>query len=302
MPETNQTLVTILFADIAGSTRLYEQLGDLRALELVNACIERIHKVAESCRGNVVKTIGDEVMCRFEVPDDAGSAAMAMHEVINSDPDMATYRIRLRIGLHHGPAIMEGGDLYGDAVNVAARMVGQAKAGQIITTKQTVAAMGEACKSKARLVDQTRIKGKLALLEIFELAWGHPEELTMISTHIKGRSAGEDNPETIMVLQYRNQSITINENRPVITIGRDVSNHLVVEDPRVSRLHARIELRRDKFVLVDQSTNGTYILPGDGEIVLMRRDEIVLPSKGTISLGQQILPESPMVIRFQTIA
>ena len=215
---------------------------------------------------------------------------------------MAAYSIRLRIGMHYGPAIKEEGDLYGDAVNIAARMVAQAKAGQIITTKQTLSEMGSQYKAKTRLVDQTRVKGKLALMEIYEIAWGHPEELTMISTYMAGHLGAETNPDTLMVLQHKNQNITINQKRPVITIGRDTSNHLIVDDPRVSRLHARIELRRDKFVLVDQSTNGTYIRPGDGEIVLMRRDEIVLPKKGTISLGQQISPESAMVIRFQMIA
>ena len=301
MLSANQTYVTILFADIAGSTRLYEQLGDMHALELVNACVDMIHDVANRFHGSVVKTIGDEVMCCFHEPDQAGSAAMSMHETITTDPKMSNYSIRLRIGLHHGSVIMDEGDLYGDAVNVAARMVGQAKASQIITTKHTLDMMGATCQKRARLVDQTRVKGKQALMEIFEIAWGQPEELTMISTYAASRFKSDGRPDTLMVLQFKNQKIIINQKMPVVTIGRDTTNHLVVEDPRVSRLHARIELRRDKFVLVDQSTNGTYILPGDGEIVLMRRDEIVLPNKGTISVGQQILPNSPMMIRFQII-
>ena len=302
MSKSTQTSITILFADIAGSTRLYEQLGDIRALELVNNCIQSIHTVAENFHGSVVKTIGDEVMCSFEDADQAGLAAINMHETVANDPEMATYSIRLRIGLHHGIAIREECDFYGDAVNVAARMVGQAKAGQIITTRHTLDLMTSAYRAKARLVDQTRVKGKLALLEIYEIAWGHPEELTMISTYMSGHMGGDGQSETLLVLQHKNQKITVNQKTPVITIGRDATNHLIVDDPRVSRLHARIELRRDKFVLVDQSTNGTYIMPGEGEIVLMRRDEIVLPNKGTISLGQQILPDAPMVIRFQVIA
>ncbi len=301
MAKSTHTCVTILFADIAGSTRLYEQLGDVRALELVNYCNQKIHAIAENCQGTVVKTIGDEVMCCFDEADQAGTAAMRIHDTLVRDQKMSTYRIRLRIGMHYGTAIREEGDYYGDAVNIAARMVGQAKAGQIITTKETLDQMGSYYKSKARLVDQTRVKGKLALMEIYEIAWGHPEELTMISTYMAGQLVGENHAEMVMILQYQKQNITINQKRPVITIGRDGTNHLIVDDPRVSRLHARIELRRDKFVLVDQSTNGTYILPGNGEIVLMRRDEIVLPKKGSISLGHQITPDSPMVIKFQVI-
>ena len=290
---------TILFADIAGSTRLYDQLGDEMALALVAGCIDRIHAVTEAFEGSIVKTIGDEVMCMFNQPDKAVAAAVKMHDTICSDSEMSAHKIQLRIGFHHGPVLVEVGDLYGDAVNMAARMVGQAKAGQIITTHATIALMSIEIRQNARLLDQTRVKGKQELLEIYEIPWGQPEELTMISTYMSGRMKSENGLDTYMILHYKGEQIRVNQKRPVITIGRDSNNHLVISDPRVSRIHARIELRRNKFVLVDQSTNGTYILPGNGEIVMMRRDEIVLPRKGIISLGQQVVTDSPMAISFQ---
>ncbi|MCJ8499480.1 adenylate/guanylate cyclase domain-containing protein [Desulfatitalea alkaliphila] len=298
--DTHQTQA-ILFADIANSTRLYEQLGDARALELVTSCLSLVEKVTLANHGQVVKTIGDEVMCRFAQPDQAMAAAVGMQETISDDETMVAYRIRLRIGFHYGPVICESGDVYGDAVNVAARMVQQAKAGQIITNHATLQQMAPRHHRTTRLVDETRIKGKQALLTIYEIPWGHPEEMTMISGAMGAAAKGKAKAELRLRLRFQNREVVVDAQTPVVTIGRDAINHLVVNEPRVSRLHARIELRRDKFVLVDQSTNGTYILPADQETVLMRRDEIVLPAAGAISLGHAGFLATPMEIRFQHI-
>lgn len=299
MADGSPHIQTILFADIANSTRLYEQLGDARALALVTACLALVETATLANHGRVIKTIGDEMMCRFDAPEQAMAAAVGMQEITSCDATMVAHHIRLRIGFHHGPVIREEGDVYGDAVNVAARMVQQAKAGQIITNRTTLDNMGPKRHQTVRLVDETRIKGKQALLTIYEIAWGHPEEMTMISSAMARRVDGQDIPEMRLRLRSQDQEIVVDAQTPVITIGRDPSNHLMVNDPRVSRLHARIELRREKFVLVDQSTNGTYILPGDRETVLMRRDEIVLPPSGTISLGHPDFLGTAMAIHFQ---
>jgi len=66
----------------------------------------------------------------------------------------------------------------------------------------------------------------------------------------------------------------------------------------VSRVHARIEMRRTKFILVDQSTNGTFILPQGGQMVHLRRDEMPLEGEGLINLGKEATPDAPMVIRY----
>jgi adenylate cyclase len=213
MVDQKSFFVTILFADIAGSTRLYEQLGDSKALALVNNCIEKINIVTETNKGRVIKTIGDEVMCRFDDPNQAVSAAIAMHEIISSNVELACHSIRLRIGMHHGPVIIETGDLYGDAVNTAARMVGQAKAGQIITNKNTLDQMQHEHHKTARLIDQTRVKGKEALMQIYEISWGQPEEQTMITTYMAGHLGSESDSETFMILQFKDKKITINQKK-----------------------------------------------------------------------------------------
>jgi adenylate cyclase len=297
MPESGQKAQTILFADIAGSTRLYEQLGDTHARMLVSHCFDMLSAIIRLKHGKLIKTIGDEVMCTFDLPDDAVCCAFSMQEDLTADTTLSKHHMQLRIGLHHGPVIEEEDDIYGDAVNMAARMVEHAKAGQIITSDATVGLLGRKYRSSARMVEQARIKGKFKPVQLLELMWGHPEELTMITTvkcHRDGKIA-----KTTMILYVADCRVVANPERPVVTIGRDLSNDIVFNDPKVSRLHARIELRKDKFVLVDQSTNGTYVLKPNGESALLRWDEIQLMDRGLLAIGEKSAPDAESVIRFE---
>lgn len=77
----------------------------------------------------------------------------------------------------------------------------------------------------------------------------------------------------------------VEELRPIILLGREQGNDVVIIDPRASRQHARVERRRDGFVLVDQSTNGTYVANGDDPEQCARKSEIVLTGQGRIGCG-----------------
>lgn len=290
---------TILFADIADSTRLYDNLGDEHARTLVTYCLDKLISVTQERKGILVKTIGDEAMTRFDDPDQAASAAICMQESFSEDARISSIPIQLRIGLHHGPVIIDKKDVYGDAVNIAARMADQAKAGQIITSGETLKALENIYQSSSRLVDQTRVKGKWKPIDIYELSWGRLEELTMTTT-LGGQQASSAHLRSAsMLLAFGESEVSVNQSNPVITLGRDTSNAIVINDPKVSRLHARIELRKDKFILIDQSTNGTYVMRDDGQMANVRRYEILLPESGLISLGQKASLDSALAIRFR---
>ncbi|MBT8342075.1 MAG: FHA domain-containing protein [Desulfatitalea sp.] len=291
----------ILFADIADSTRLYDALGDAPARELIAHCLNLLSDIITAGHGIAIKTIGDEIMSTFNLPHHAASAAVQMQEQVSLDSMLNADNIQLRIGLHYGPVIQEEKDVYGDAVNVAARMVEQAKAGQIITTKGTLDLLGTRHQTTARIVDQTRIKGKRSPIDIYELNWGQPEELTMITTITGDLMRPEKGHDLALGLQFRGLRFAVNHKNPVINLGRDTTNGIVVNDPKVSRLHARIELRKDKFILVDQSTNGTYLSREDGLTALLRRDEIALPDRGIIGLGQKAESNDTGAILFEML-
>lgn len=174
MSRQNATLA-IVFADISGSTRLYESLGDAVARELVSQCLDLMTEYTHKHSGTVIKTIGDEIMCTYPTADQAIESTMAMQEAVTEDlprinPNTPA-ELSIRIGLHYGPCILESGDVFGDAVNVAARMAGLAKGQQIITTRDTAEALSPLLSASTRHLDRIPVKGKAEELDIFEVIW-----------------------------------------------------------------------------------------------------------------------------------
>ncbi|HEV7166326.1 MAG TPA: adenylate/guanylate cyclase domain-containing protein [Gammaproteobacteria bacterium] len=293
-----ETKLTILFADVCGSTKLYETLGDTVARDTVAKCVSIMGEETQRQSGRVVKTIGDEVMSVFEDPSAAADAAGGMQERISSGLVVQGKNIAIRIGFHFGPVIVEtDGDVYGDAVNTAARMAGQAKAGQILTTAATVDIMSDTWKASTRQIDRAVVKGKKDEIDMIEILWQR-EDVTRMSTSFKP-SAGAVKKAKLM-LRYRDQSVEVNESNSSVVMGRADESDLIVKNTLISRLHARIEYRKGNFVLVDQSINGTYVRTSGGEELFVRRDNYPIKGNGIIGLGQRLAPESPDAISFQS--
>jgi adenylate cyclase len=296
MSRRNVTLATV-FADISGSTRLYETLGDAVARQLVSQCIEVMTECIHRYDGTVIKTIGDEIMCTFPSADQAVESTMAMQEAVTEDlPDInpnTPATLTIRVGLHYGPAILEGGDVFGDAVNVAARMAGLAKGGQIITTRDTAVALSPLLASGTRHLDRIPVKGKAEELDIFEVIW-QPHDVTRIATGLLKTT----DKDVRLVLKYRGEEVTLDSSRGAVVLGRGKKADMIVNDSMASREHARVECRRGKFILTDQSTNGTYVLTQDGPAYL-RREELQIDGPGKIALGREI-NEATEVVVFET--
>ena len=131
-------VAVLLFADVSGSTRLYDTMGDAVAVKAIDGCVSVMRERTEACGGRVVKTIGDEVMAIFRNASDAAQAAMEMQLGINALPRVGRNQLGIRIGFHLGQVVERDGDVFGDTVNLAARLSGLATKGQIITTRETV--------------------------------------------------------------------------------------------------------------------------------------------------------------------
>jgi adenylate cyclase len=295
MDKKTETLA-ILFADIAKSTQLYENLGDKVAKQLIDMCIERLTKVTLDHHGTVVKTIGDEIMCTFPTAHEAVTASIAMHQAIDSMPGVVKPGVaapNIYIGIQYGSVIMEKGDIFGDAVNVASRMVTFAKQRQVITTEETIQALASNHGFDVRCIDKTTIKGKKGEISIFEVIWEQHDMTTMLSDLLDPSSL-----DACMKLQFKDTVLEIDQNRPIATLGRQTHNDIVVNNRSVSRSHARVEYRRGKFVLVDQSSNGTYVIVQNQKKISLKRDETQLLGQGIICLGHTMEPDSPEVIHF----
>ncbi len=289
--------VAILFADVVGSTKLYEQLGDLRARDMVGICIEVMRTATEQNRGTVIKTMGDEVMATFQTADDALNAAAQMQKQISTHPSLKVeeHGVAIRIGCNYGPVVVENRDIFGSAVHTANRMTSQAKAGQIITTSTMVEQLSNDWRASVRQIDIATLKGRSSEVALFEVLW-QPEDVTSMVPAIASRERAA-RPQRLR-LRYQGQDIFVDDVRSNISIGRAEDNDLVVKGNLISRLHARVEISRNKFMLVDQSTNGTFVLDKDGEESFVRRDSMQIRGEGLIGLGKAPDSNSSQVIRY----
>ncbi len=288
--------VAILFADVVGSTRLYEEFGDSKASETVAHCLDVMKDSTRQWNGTVIKTIGDEVMSTFSTIDDAMGAATQMQARISGqDGGKNEIAVSIRIGCHFGPVVREHNDIFGAAVHTANRMTSQAKARQIVISGSSVERMSDEWKAQTRQIDVATVRGRLDEVALYELIWQPEEATSMLPTiewDTKARRANR------LTLTYRDQSVVVNERKKAINMGRADDNDLVVKGNLISRIHARIEMRRGKFILIDQSTNGTFLQNVQGEETFIRRDSTELSGEGIIGLGRVAKPGTPLAIHF----
>ena len=295
-----QVSATVLFADICGSTRLFEKYGDWQARQIESRVLDLLTAKTTEFDGTVIKTIGDEIMSRFPDAERAVNAACEMHAAIKDDPSLLELNIAVKIGLHHGPVLVEQDDLFGDAVNVAARMVSLAKADQIITTGETVRQLPDDLEQMTRSLGRSRVRGKQDEMEIVEVIWQESASLTQLVS-IGQQEELRSLLFARLILEYRGGTFEVMPDSQIFTIGRGNKNNLVVDRELVSRSHADIEFRQGKFILVDRSTNGTYLLLENGARFFVRREEFTLHDRGIICLGQAVADNNPDLIRYQCV-
>lgn len=294
---SNLEPITILFADIAGSTKLFELYGDVGARQLTSQVLGVLSEITVKNGGRVIKTIGDELMVTFPGPMNAVMAAMEMQRRVAGDAEWAKQHLAVRIGLHYGDALLEDGDVYGDAVNLAARVTGLAKREQIVTTVTTIDAITNASFIRTRHLGQARVSGKLQPVDIVDVIWQEDtSNVTMVARAIKLDDAPTGHK---LVLRFRGELIEVSDVSPPFGLGRDHGNALVIDNEWVSRNHASIEFSRGFFVVTDRSTNGTYVKLGDDDEIRLHRDELQLRKSGSISLGQLAERKPEDVLHFQ---
>lgn len=297
-----ETYVTILFADVVGSTHLYEALGDDAARETVQQCVEIMKEATEQYGGSVIKTMGDEVMSTFPSADDAMNAASQMQKRITSNDSLTTEgtHVSIRIGSHYGPVVVEDRDIFGAAVHTANRMTSQAKAGQIITTAVTVEQLSGEWRALVRQIDIAIVRGQSDEVAVFEVLW-QPEEATSMLPSIKMESS-PDRATRKLLLRFGGEEFVAGEGGlKNVTLGRADENDVVVKGKLISRVHARIECSKNHFTLTDESTNGTFVQREDGEEFYVRRDSTELSGSGIIGLGKVASTGSQLAIGYEIV-
>ena len=278
-----------MFADVAGSTAMYENLGDDLARERISKSLDALISITRRHNGNLVKTIGDEILVYFMDADMAMMAARSIQETMEDDRSPETIGVSIRIGMQFGSTILEDNDIYGDTVNVASRVSDMAKARQILCTKELAFLLQNSdLTNRTRPFDRLRTKGRKEPLDIYMFNWEQESDVTNMATASSFTNPARHHRSKNLTLTCGKNIINITETITSFVLGRGIDCELIVQGELISRYHSKIEHRRGKFVIIDQSTNGTFIQTEDGQEIFLRREELALFGKGYISLGKQV--------------
>ncbi|MGH8764565.1 MAG: adenylate/guanylate cyclase domain-containing protein [Burkholderiales bacterium] len=286
----------VLFVDVTDSTRLYESLGDTVALGLINGLFGHLGKTVAKFSGNIVKTLGDGLVCEFPEADAAFRAACETQCVVTSMAQHGRNRLQVKIGFTYGPVILSKGDVFGDTMNVCARLVALANPEQILSSGQTVEALSPGLRARCRALFATQLKGKAEEIPVFDVMWRYDPGVTESNL---ARADIARAAKAVLKLIYRGNIFLVNRDSPALQLGRDDDNEIVVESLFASRVHARVRPREGHFVLSDLSTNGTFMLSDDhSSEVHLRREEAVMSDRGYIGLGKSAAHHGDHTVRF----
>lgn len=282
--------VTVVFADLTGSTGVFESMGNTKATQAITRLTQWIGKVCEGHGGHVVKYLGDGVLMVFPQNNEALEAVTELQRVhcerIESWPD--PLKMRLQVGMARGEVVQQDSDIFGDAVNLASRLSDLSGSDQILATEVVIEQLAADSPVRFRCLGALDIRGRSETCVVYRVEW-QPEMLSEFFTLRAGLTPASDQAAaTVKAIELSwldVHTVFLSDDLPIF-LGRDGGAHFVVQDPRVSRTHARIEWRAGKFYLEDVSSYGTWVRFSDSAaVVALRRQECVLPLEGEIALG-----------------
>jgi class 3 adenylate cyclase len=279
----------VLFIDVINSTRLFHDFGDQRGRAIVRIALDFARGVVESTGGRVIDSIGDELFCEFPDADAAVLAGVRVQQS-SSEARLAgtlSEHARFRVGLHFGPVGIEGAGIYGDTVHLARRLASLAKPEQVLTTPQTMARLRKTRDS--RFVERTHVKGRPDPVDVVELPWGEAMTLDVSGT----KTVVPARQNELVLGSPDGKEVVVSNRNPSVTLGRDRTCDVCLDDARISRLHARVEIGRGGFLIADVSRNGSVVLVDGAPPLEVRRQEAPLGVSGHIRLGLD--PALPLV-------
>jgi len=296
-------VATVVFADLVGSTGIFERLGDETAGRFVTQLTGALSKTFEQHSGRVVKLLGDGLFVVFPNEGDAVEACIAIQKRLQEKPVYPGGErkpVQMQMGVEAGEVVEIAGDCYGDAVNSAARLADLAGADQILTTQRVRDTLPPLQQGQLRTLGPMYLRGKNEVTEVFRVEWQtrhDADETVMGVSMFKTAKASQ------LELSSLGQTMRLEPQGEKLTLGRATTASLSINDSRVSRVHATVEWRGGHFVLGDNSSFGTWVYMGNQtEPVVLRRTECYLVGHGQIALGCERDAESAPLVMFSVKA
>lgn len=298
---------TVLFADLRGSTALFETLGNAEATSVVTHTVSLIGQAVDECKGRLVKTLGDGLMAVFDSPRDGVKSAIRMHEVLERivsrgkqhGASLGLRALRMQVALARGEVVEMGGDCFGDAVNVSARLLDHAGDNETLITAEVLSGLPSTLKARFRSLDRIAVRGRAEPVHVYVL--DQPMQGDVAATQFGEITHPSTEPDGIRLVWLDLDRVFDIDSMPVV-LGRSVQATYCITDGRVSRSHARIDWHGGSFSVTDLSYNGTYVRFGsDGEIVSLKRGSCTLHGSGAIGLGSPPVDVASPTVRFEVL-
>ena len=296
---------TVVFADLFGSTKAFETLGNARATQAVTQITSWIATTVEAHGGRVVKMLGDGVLALFGVNQSAINLVVELQRVhqLHLSETALSYRMPIRIGVASGEVELVAGDCYGDAVNVAARLSDLCGPHQIWANSAALAGAVAADGVHFHELGPVMVRGRAEPCAVYQIEWQEDlaSSLMTMQAAVDSRH-GENDADALggqIELNWLDSRKKFHSFELPIHIGRMRQAEFVVNDPRVSRSHARVEWRNGGVILVDLSSYGCWVrFAGGGADLALRREECVLHGSGEIALGSSFSDPTTPTLRF----
>lgn len=296
----------VLFADLRGSTALYEHLGNAEASVWVTQTVSAMAHAVPASDGRVIKTLGDGLMALFADPAKALQAAADLHTGVEQSPiprSLAPSRhprrpLSLQVSIAFGEVAEVGDDIFGDAVNVAARLLDHAGDGETLITDAVLHAVAPRLAARFRNLDWVHLRGRTEPVLVHVLGGKRHDQGAVTQFE-----AVKPSPEPgALRLSWAHQTRLLGSHQLPALLGRSPQSAVPIEDPRVSRLHARLDWHGASFHLTDLSANGTVVRFDGSQSLHLRRTQCTLQGTGAIGLSGE--PDTPGIptLRFEVLA
>ena len=296
---------SVLFADLRGSTGLFETLGNAEAAAVVTQSVGLMTQIIANCGGTVVKTLGDGLMAVFEDAQDAIDSADEMHEslerIVAETPRRGARlpALKLQVAVAQGEVVELGGDCFGDAVNVAARLLDRAGDNETLATQQVLDGLDAEDRGRFRSLSKLQLRGRQEAVQVHRLEARRFGET--VATMFEG-SAPTAVPDGIRLTWLDENRVFAGTDLPAV-LGRSPQATYCIDDTRVSRSHCRIEWHGGTFLVSDLSYNGTFVrFAGSEEMVALRRGSCTLHGSGVIALGAAPTDPSAPTVHFEVLS
>ena len=270
----------ILMADVSGSTLLYERHGDEEASRRVFQCVERMQRIATENGGEFVRSKGDDVLCLFSNPD----IAVATARDILSQNEADT--VSVHAGIHWGQVLWRGEELFGGALNIAARLSSHAKSNEALISSDLTDRLSPVQSMDLRHMGEIALRGTVEPTLVSSLMIENFGDMTFISVPPRRGGSVPAKPEKTILgyLNFPGWSHSLCEGDE-IKIGRSLECDLVLSEPWISRVHATVTVRGGLVEFADRSAGGCSLSFGMDNSHFIRRQTVNLNGEGKIELS-----------------